>query len=243
MEYFLSLSYQDLLNYCQSSVEANRLCLNERFWDKKALQDLNQSITTITGQTPAQRYGILSQILGSYSPLDTAISRGQTNFIRNIWTSNYEFSGISLWEAARTGHLDTVSAVYDLFISSGADPTTINTYFQEAYDTTLEEGPLQLLDFFEQFFTPNYISSLGRIIATYELERPDLIDLVIQRAKARGLPNIVQLFTLDLLEDEYIPNIEFMLERYPQEINARELYELALEDCPTAKFFSQYLQL
>src|SRR5665648_47189 len=189
---FMNASYEELVNYCQSSFQASQLCYDEVFWQQKALRDLGKSIdNNIAGATPAQRYAIFRQIVRSKNPFGEAVSLGQSQYIIYNWSINHDFNSIDIAVAARAGHFDTLRVLLRLLQNAKIQPGTIGYVFTSAYRQLLGDDP-RILDAFEQIVVPDYLWLL-KSIRLYS-EDYNLYDLVIKRAGAQGQLDIAQTF-------------------------------------------------
>src|SRR5665648_99765 len=81
-EILISLPYESVVSYCQTSTVASQICQTEWFWDDRARRDFDLPLNLVRGGSPAYRYRLLANILKSDQPWTEAIRRNQPDLVR-----------------------------------------------------------------------------------------------------------------------------------------------------------------
>jgi hypothetical protein len=62
-QYLFPLSYEQVINYCQTNSTVNQICKDPEFWKNKALNNFNISLDLISAPNPSIQYAILENIM------------------------------------------------------------------------------------------------------------------------------------------------------------------------------------
>lgn len=123
-EIALHLDYDDIMNYCRSFKEAERLCRDRYFWQEKARLDFGTSQEDFndTFLTPAQRYlqllanhGGIGQgaehYLGKNLFIQTAVVLGRDDLVDYMIQQGYKDTSYICYQYALHNRLDQVRAM------------------------------------------------------------------------------------------------------------------------------------
>jgi hypothetical protein len=249
----LDLSYEQIIQYCQTNTQAKRICQSEYFWNLKALQEYGYNINLIAGPSPSARYFILSKILSSEYPFASAIIEGQLAMIELLWPyqnaselyneliSDDELLNLII-KALKRNEYDVLGTLDDIL--NEKYNTTFSNMVMIIYYEAVVEGHIDILPIISDYGNINYIALINDVIddnANFKI-----VDALIQDAIQHGKTDIVSKIVNELIDLAYergVINQELLkniLNKYYQQEEIFELFKDALDECPLALFFSQY---
>lgn len=63
-EYLLKLTPQEILNYCQANKDAQSICEDPHFWERKSKVDFGLSFSILSEMTPYRKYRFMEMLSG-----------------------------------------------------------------------------------------------------------------------------------------------------------------------------------
>ena len=227
-KFLLELPYQDIISYCQINSHAASICETEDFWDSKSMNEFDVPLDTVSGLNPAHKYQILSQIMNSDDPVIAAIKMGQANLVRAFWRPEdvYDLDPDLILDILEKDHLEVVEALFDL-IQDKRD--LLEPIAEDAYNLAHQQGYFHLLSYFSPYFDVRYILSLVDLVDNFG-DHTDGIDLIIDDARQHHHPEVIQKFASWLLHQSDYTLLNYMLDKYPEDIDKEKLAQQARED-------------
>lgn len=167
-EYLLLAPYQNIIQYCRTSLFSKQICDNPSFWNRKALLDFKIPLQYAPeAPAPAQRYALLKR--------------------------HYEMASQSLLlNLIKSGLLDQALELYSRFTPDYEDEEEIMI---EILMTAVSTGRPDILSEFSKRIIPRY-RDIARdpYFETIMMGRPDLTRILDQYYSVRADPELQEIF-------------------------------------------------
>lgn len=252
-ETFLSLPYEEIIKYCQTSGTALEICNSEVFWRTKLQRDSPGSLNLyplVRGATPSIRYRILEKIMSTHYPYIEAINLDQSDLVRH-WSTElgagvpFEISKLDLRslprlvleskairELASRGNDQLLDIIWD----STRNPIQKDAAFVQAFNNLVSAYDLNGVLHLMRFRKFNLLILLD--ILRHFPDNPELLYEALEMSD----PNLVQRFIEYMIREDR-GELRRFIPRYLSDVDLESLYETAInsENQPAAEYLSQYL--
>lgn len=245
-ETLLSLPYEEIIKYCQTSRTALEICNSEVFWRMKLQREFPGSpnlYPLVKGATPSIRYLILRKIMSAHYPYIEAINLDQSDLVRHwstelgIPTDIQSLHRLALESKAIGGLASRGNdQLLDIIWDSTRNQRQRDVVFTQAFNDLMTAHDLNGVQRLMRFRKFNLLVLLD--LLRHFPDNPELLYEALDFSDS----GLIQRFIEHMIrEDE--GELRKFIPRYLLNLDLESLYRTAMgsENQPAVEYLSQYL--